>query len=538
MPEPRGINESFNYSEEDMLAGQADSERHYLHPADNPYAAPPAPRVPVQVARVIPQPLPAQVVVNPAPVSVSSDTFEIAANQKKVKCCSKCLTFWAYALLISGAINVVCNVFFIFVLDSFTTIQWYDREGKYQSINMDPGFLFLLALAKIIGGGYLLIRQGKGTLKILKPLLKEYKDAEHGLTNGIPMVERKSEALKEHKKDVKRITLGMIAILFLTVIVIKGQATDKVDAYIIAKYDQKNANSTEPFSFSMDLVRTLSNDKFSSANVDDIWNEAWTTPEMVYNQTYPTMPRGAYAYNSTTPMFNESNSTWHDHHANSTWRDHHMNGTNHTCPMHNQSNSTVHPTWHNMNMTASNITFPPPMPPIKVPEVDHHKDKHHDGDKKEDEHHHHHDDKTEDEKKSDKHHHHDDKKDKKAKKDKSMLKQMKKMMSPAFDLDDMTCKQACDFVNMIIGSVCAAMFVYATFWILLSQGLYIFVINKIKNSQERLETRFMGPANPVRSVQVAVSVVPVQAAPQVYAVQQVPQAPVTGHVQGAANGMN
>jgi len=114
------------------------------------------PQPPQAAVQPMPQP---QQVINPAPATMAStDTFEVSKHQKKVKCCSKFLTVWAYLLLISGAINVICNVFFIFVLDSFTTIQWYDREGNYQSIEMDPGFLFLLALAKIVGGGYLLIR--------------------------------------------------------------------------------------------------------------------------------------------------------------------------------------------------------------------------------------------------------------------------------------------------------------------------------------------------------------------------------------------
>jgi len=74
--------------------------------------------------------------------------------------------------MISGVITILANFMFIFIIDSFTTIQWADKEGNYYSIKIDPAFLFLMALAKIIGSGWFIYKQGKGTAEVFKPILK------------------------------------------------------------------------------------------------------------------------------------------------------------------------------------------------------------------------------------------------------------------------------------------------------------------------------------------------------------------------------
>jgi len=94
------------------------------------------------------------------------------------------------------------------MIDSMTTIQWVGADGETNSIHMHPGFLFLMALAKIIGGGYLVYRQGKSTHNVFKPILKEYRDAETGVTHGIAMNERKSIHMAGLKKEIFRITVA------------------------------------------------------------------------------------------------------------------------------------------------------------------------------------------------------------------------------------------------------------------------------------------------------------------------------------------
>ena len=76
----------------------------------------------------------------------------------------KCMTVWAYILMITAVITVLTNVMFIFNIDSFQNFTWSDKSGKVYTVAFDPGFLFLMALAKIIGSGYLTYRQGNSTV--------------------------------------------------------------------------------------------------------------------------------------------------------------------------------------------------------------------------------------------------------------------------------------------------------------------------------------------------------------------------------------
>lgn len=99
--------------------------------------------------------------------------------------------------MVFAVITVLSNIMFIFVIDSFESITWADpSSGKVYTIKMDPGFLFLMAFAKIIGSGYLVYKQGSSTVQLIKPILKEYKDAEQGITQGVPMSESKMPAFK------------------------------------------------------------------------------------------------------------------------------------------------------------------------------------------------------------------------------------------------------------------------------------------------------------------------------------------------------
>ena len=86
--------------------------------------------------------------------------------------------YWGYLCMFSGVVTIIANLFFIFISDSFSHITWMDRHGKFQTIHLDPEFLFLLAVGKIVAGGYLSYKQGTHTLTVFKTIVKEYYDAE------------------------------------------------------------------------------------------------------------------------------------------------------------------------------------------------------------------------------------------------------------------------------------------------------------------------------------------------------------------------
>jgi hypothetical protein len=134
-------------------------------------------------------------------------------------------------MIISGWINIIMNVIYCFAVNNFTDINWFDKHGNMRTIHIKAGFLVLMAVSKIICG-LLYIKQGRSTHKIFKPILKEYKDAQLGITQGIPMNERKSEKMKPLKREIKKITLAMIFVLFVVCGLVRNELVEVTDDVI------------------------------------------------------------------------------------------------------------------------------------------------------------------------------------------------------------------------------------------------------------------------------------------------------------------
>ena len=100
---------------------------------------------------------------------------------------------------------------------------------------------------------------------MLKPILKEYEDAETGVTQGISMEQMRSLKIAEHKKDIWRITTAQMVILLLTMIVVNSEITSIATDFIQSKYDEKK-NSTDPVNLSMDIYKTF----IGLADLDEI----------------------------------------------------------------------------------------------------------------------------------------------------------------------------------------------------------------------------------------------------------------------------
>lgn len=190
-------------------------------------------------------------------------------------------------MIFSGVVTIIANVFFVFVMDSFTKIQWVDKYGKFQTITIDPSFLFLMAFSKIIMGGYFIYKQGRETLNVVNPILKEYRHAEAGITQGIPMTNNHSEKLQALKKTVWKITFAMIFVMFLTLLVFKAYAQNKVSEFISLQY--KNSTDAD---FSIDLFKTL-NTKKTFMFVDDKYLEDadyWVDDKIIPADEVPVVP--------------------------------------------------------------------------------------------------------------------------------------------------------------------------------------------------------------------------------------------------------
>jgi len=104
-----------------------------------------------------------------------------------------------------------------------------------------------MCLLKAISGIFI-YKQGRWALDAVKPILKEYQDAETGKTQGIKMADRRSKKLDIVKKDVKRLTCGMIAFVFFCVCYCENymvsEASRWLDQYYLAV---QNPNMTTPY---------------------------------------------------------------------------------------------------------------------------------------------------------------------------------------------------------------------------------------------------------------------------------------------------
>lgn len=66
-------------------------------------------------------------------------------------------------------------------------------------------------------------------MKIFGTILKEYKDAENGVTQGIRMTERKTKLMREHKTLVKKFVYATLFGTLLFLLVFRSFLEDMAD---------------------------------------------------------------------------------------------------------------------------------------------------------------------------------------------------------------------------------------------------------------------------------------------------------------------
>jgi hypothetical protein len=161
-------------------------------------------------------------VVNSTGVAVTQElAFNPIPNQARVKRCSKCLIIMGWVLIFFGAINIVCNALSLVFMGGEQVFQYTDVDGQYITLKIDANTMMTLAILKIIGG-ILGVCQGRKTNKVFKPIMKEYKDAEQGVTQGIVMNKRRSKKMQNLKRKIYKITAISILVGFIAVITTKN----------------------------------------------------------------------------------------------------------------------------------------------------------------------------------------------------------------------------------------------------------------------------------------------------------------------------
>jgi hypothetical protein len=117
---------------------------------------------------------------------------------------------------------------------------------------MDKGGLFFFAVVKILVG-YFSIRQGRGTLAIVNPVLKEYENAVAGVTQGIQMTERKSKNIEAHISELKKLIIATIFVGIIAMGYAKDWLNTEADQFIDQFYSSMNTTNTTSNSSILDL---------------------------------------------------------------------------------------------------------------------------------------------------------------------------------------------------------------------------------------------------------------------------------------------
>lgn len=115
-------------------------------------------------------------------------------------------------------------------------IRYIDIDGQHMELMLPANYMFMFALFKIIAGA-LTVYQGRSTKNVFKPILKEYQDAERGITQGIVIDKRRSKIMKFLKKKILKITLASVILGIVTLAYVNCFTNELVDQWIDQKYD-------------------------------------------------------------------------------------------------------------------------------------------------------------------------------------------------------------------------------------------------------------------------------------------------------------
>ena len=130
--------------------------------------------------------------------------------------------------------------------DDLLSISQVDKEGTQITMDIPYSFFITCAFLKILFG-LAVYCQGKWIRNIFKPLLKEYVDAENGITNGVPMDKRRSKDMLRLKCKLRKNTCFCGVLTLICLYIGYHQSVAMVDSYLDQKYDFYAANNMTNF---------------------------------------------------------------------------------------------------------------------------------------------------------------------------------------------------------------------------------------------------------------------------------------------------
>ena len=134
-------------------------------------------------------------------------------------------------MIICGAINVIGNAIYVAFMGGEFRYSYTDIDGQPITLSISANTMLAMAILKILAGA-LAVWQGRAMNKVFKPIVKEYRDAERGATQGILMNKRKSKKMKVLMKKILKITgLGMV-LLIVSIKLTKNLVWDQITQFV------------------------------------------------------------------------------------------------------------------------------------------------------------------------------------------------------------------------------------------------------------------------------------------------------------------
>ena len=132
--------------------------------------------------------------------------------------------------------NVVANAIVALFVPAFSEFSFTDLDGQQITLSLGCSGLFMFCIFKIVGG-MRMVKQGKLTLAVFNPVLKEYALAESGATHGITMTKRISKDMGMLRCALWRIFCGCTGLLAVSCIFASYWACEQSDNFLQVKFD-------------------------------------------------------------------------------------------------------------------------------------------------------------------------------------------------------------------------------------------------------------------------------------------------------------
>lgn len=174
---------------------------------------------------------------------------------------------FGWILIICGASTMIINALIALFMGSTMSFSYQDIDGEYITMTIDSNTIWTTCIIKYTLG-VLVLWQGKAINKVFKPIMKEYKNAETGVTQGILMNERKSKKMVALKKKIYKVTLITSIVAFFSIIYCKNVQDELIEQWMDQKYEYIQNNSNVNETYNVDQMQEKAFNKLHNKTFD------------------------------------------------------------------------------------------------------------------------------------------------------------------------------------------------------------------------------------------------------------------------------